>query len=64
MLLDLWAFTSVFLGVAAIIFARDDLASPPEGRPGFASAGMMLGIAGVAVSAALLVLWLLTPMPF
>ncbi|WP_285062615.1 hypothetical protein [Frigoribacterium sp. ME-P-080] len=63
-LLDLWAVVSVFFGVAAVAFARDDAESAPDDRPRFVTAGMALGLLGLAVSGCLLLLWLLTPLPF
>lgn len=63
-LLDLWVVASVVLGVAALAVARDDRTSPPDDRPRSTSAGVVLSLVGLALSACLLLLWLLTPLPF
>jgi hypothetical protein len=63
-LLDLWAVASVALGVAAIVVARDDLASPRDLRPRSAAVGLTFGVLGLVLSGCLFVLWLLTPLPF
>lgn len=63
-LVDLWAVTSVLFGVAAIAVARDDLASSSDDRPRSTRAGLVLGVVGLALSACVVLLWLLTPLSF
>lgn len=63
-LVDLWAVTSVLFGVAPIAVARDDSVPSSYYRPRSTSAGLLLGIVGLALSACLVLLWLLTPLSF
>lgn len=63
-LLDLWAVVSVLLGVAAVTIARRDLSLTRGDRPRSTSTGLALGLVGLASSAGLLLLWLVTPLSF
>lgn len=64
MMLDFWCMASVMFGVIAICFAHDDTRPSCEDQPRLAVAGRALGLLGIAISSCLLVLWLLTPLPF